>query len=434
MKVRGYVLIVFVYLLLLQGCEKDKKEKNHPPLANLYASVTTGNSPLLVQFNANLSTDEDGDMLTYLWDFGDGNTSTSINPSKTFNAAGSYIVTLIVTDEEGLTDDASVTITVNEPPKLFPVSENAQWVYRVKSTNTENGAVSDYEEGITYLVVTDINRECTSIDCFSMRVTGKQYYNKSLLGDYLYLVHNPGSYLQITHKLGGTYKYLIDLTKTSWSDYEMFFSTGLDANVTVSTTNVTIGLGSFQAYRLRAQTDNWGENYVTERYDVTEEEYLDPQIGLLYRSKTRYTAFLDCFTCPVYGGDDKIELIGYYIPQEGSTPLQGGTGYNPNNSYGGNLGLLTIWASVDIGYTGIYLDGEYVGQIQNYWSSGLNCDQNGALNVFHPAGNYTLTAESPKGYIWEGTVTFAEGVCDKVELEIAKKSTSIGYHLNAIQP
>ena len=63
---------------------------------------------------------------------------------------------------------------------------------------------------------------------------------------------------------------------------------------------------------------------------------------------------MDCFTCPVYGGGDEIELIGYYIPQENGSPLQGGTGYNPDNPYGGDLGLLTIWTSVDIGYTNIH--------------------------------------------------------------------------------
>jgi len=48
------------------------------------------------------------------------------------------------------------------PPDLFPVSENAQWVYRVKATDTENGKISGYEEGIMYLVVT----ECISSQCF----------------------------------------------------------------------------------------------------------------------------------------------------------------------------------------------------------------------------------------------------------------------------
>jgi PKD repeat protein len=431
MKAIRYLLIVYTSLLLLQGCEKEK-EINHAPVANLYANITSGDRPLKVEFNANLSTDEDGDELTYYWDFGDGSSSTSISPSKTFGSTGSFTVTLTVTDKEGLTDVASITITVNEPPDIFPFYENSQWVYRVKATKTENGVVSDHDEGITYMIVTGIDPQYQNIDVFDIRITGKQYYNKSLLGDHLDLIHVAGQSLQVFYN--GSYRYLIDLSKTSWSDYGMFFSSGLDTYVSLSTSSVTIGLGSYQAYRLRAHIDNWGQSYVTEQLDITEEEYVSPKIGLLYRTESRYVDFLDCFYCPVYGGSQEIELIGYYIPQESGEPLQGGTGYNPDNPYGGNLGLLTIWASVDIGYTDIYLDGEYVGMIQNYWPGGLSCDQSGALNVFKPSGFYMLTAESPRGYTWKGTVNFGNGTCDVVELTINKKSVGGGEQIDAMQP
>jgi hypothetical protein len=305
----------------------------------------------------------------------------------------------------------------------------------VKSTDTENGKISGYEEGITYLVVTKIDLQYEYTDYIYLRVTGKQYYNKRLLGDYIYIGHSPGSSLRISHTLGDPYVEMIDLDKSSWSNFAMFFSQTNSQSVTLSTSSVTIGLGTFQAYRVKYHNDNWGEQYVTERYDVTEEEYLNPQIGLLYRKTSRYAAFLDCFTCPVYGGSDEIELIGYYIPQEGGGALEGGTGYNPNNPYGGDLGLVTIWNSVDIGYTDIYLDGEYVGMIQNYWPGGLSCDQYKALNVFRPGGYmYWLTADSPRGYHWEGFVGFSEGECDMVELTINKKDAGGGFQIPSIVP
>jgi PKD repeat protein len=420
MKSLRFALVAFISLLFLMGCKKEEKEKNHPPVANLYADVTSGNRPLKVEFSANLSTDEDGDVLTYYWDFGDGTNSTGISPSKTFGTTGSFTVTLTVTDKEGLTDVATIKITVNEPPDIFPFYENSQWVYRVKATNTENGAVSEYEEGITYLIVTGINPDYKNIDVFDIRVTGKQYYNKSLLGDFLHLIHTAGSSLEVYYN--SSYHYIIDLSKTSWNDYGMFFSTGLDTYVALSSSSVTIGLGSYQAYHLKAHIDNWGQSYVTERLDITEEEYINPQIGLLYRTESRYVDFLDCSYCPVYGGSQEIELIGYYIPQESGGALQGGTGYNPNNPYGGNLGLVTFWNSVDIGYTDIYIDGEYAGMIQYYFSNGISCDQKGAVNVFQPAGNHLLTADSPKGYHWESYIYFSEGTCRTIELTINKKS------------
>jgi PKD repeat protein len=59
------------------------------------------------------STDED--TLTYMWDFGDeiGN-STEANPTYEYAAAGSYNVTLTVTDMYGLTDSYTEEITVTE--------------------------------------------------------------------------------------------------------------------------------------------------------------------------------------------------------------------------------------------------------------------------------------------------------------------------------
>lgn len=428
-----YVFIASISLLVLQGCEKEEKEKNHAPVANLYSDITSGDRPLKVEFSANLSTDEDGDVLTYYWDFGDGTNSTDISPSKTFGTTGTFTVTLTVTDEGGLTDVATITITVNEPPDIFPFYENSQWVYRVKQTDFENGAVSDYDEGITYLIVTEVNQDYTAFDLFDIRITGEKYYNNTSMGDFLQLRHTAGSSLELWYN--SNYSYIIDLSKTSWSDYVMFFSTGMaDTDVGLSTSSVTIGLGTFQAYQLRAHLDNWGESYVTTRMDITEQEYINPQIGLLYRTESRYVDMLDCSYCPVYEGNQEIELIGYYIPRESGGALQGGTGYNPNNPYGGNLGLVTFWNSVDIGYTEIYIDDEYAGLIQYHFPGGVTCDEKLAVNVFQPAGSHLLTADSPKGYHWEGYVNFTEGTCNTIELTINKKSVGSEDQIAATQP
>ncbi|MDW8031638.1 MAG: PKD domain-containing protein [Candidatus Bipolaricaulota bacterium] len=61
---------------------------------------------------SNQSFDPDGSIVSYLWDFGDGKTSTEASPSYAYEKAGTYTVTLTVTDNEGATNSASVTITV----------------------------------------------------------------------------------------------------------------------------------------------------------------------------------------------------------------------------------------------------------------------------------------------------------------------------------
>ncbi len=65
-------------------------------------------------FSAAATTDANGDPITYLWNFGDGGaTSTLQVPGKLYAAAGTYTVTLTATDAWG--DAASTTITVTVP-------------------------------------------------------------------------------------------------------------------------------------------------------------------------------------------------------------------------------------------------------------------------------------------------------------------------------
>ena len=88
---------------------------NEPPVAQASADPTSGTAPLTVQFSSDGSSDSDGTITTYSWDFGDGNSSTEANPSHTYQNAGTYTATLTVTDDDGATDQDQVSITVNEP-------------------------------------------------------------------------------------------------------------------------------------------------------------------------------------------------------------------------------------------------------------------------------------------------------------------------------
>jgi PKD repeat protein len=83
-----------------------------PPTAVISASATSGEAPLTVSFSGSGSTD-DGTITSYAWNFGDGSAiSNDPNPNHVFSSAGSFNVTLTVTDNDGLTGNASVTITV----------------------------------------------------------------------------------------------------------------------------------------------------------------------------------------------------------------------------------------------------------------------------------------------------------------------------------
>ena len=80
---------------------------NHDPVAGF----TTQINGLTVTFT-NTSKDEDGDTLTYSWNFGNGKTSTDKNPSVTYDEKGTYHVTLTVTDPSKASNKAEDDVTV----------------------------------------------------------------------------------------------------------------------------------------------------------------------------------------------------------------------------------------------------------------------------------------------------------------------------------
>ncbi|WP_324027975.1 PKD domain-containing protein [Maribacter sp. BPC-D8] len=84
---------------------------NEAPVAEIETSLVTGAAPLTEEFVGSNSTD-DVAVVSYEWDFGDGNTSTEIDPTYIYTVAGNYTATLTVTDEQGLTDQVSVSIIV----------------------------------------------------------------------------------------------------------------------------------------------------------------------------------------------------------------------------------------------------------------------------------------------------------------------------------
>ena len=70
---------------------------NQEPTANMNIP-STGYAGSVVSFSSSGSSDPDGDQLTYLWSFGDGNTSKSANPTHIYRDTGTYPVTLKVSD------------------------------------------------------------------------------------------------------------------------------------------------------------------------------------------------------------------------------------------------------------------------------------------------------------------------------------------------
>lgn len=80
---------------------------NVPPTA----SFTSSCSNLTCAFDTSASTDPDGTIASYVWNFGDGTSGTGPSPSHAYAASGSYNVTLTVTDNGGATNATTQTVT-----------------------------------------------------------------------------------------------------------------------------------------------------------------------------------------------------------------------------------------------------------------------------------------------------------------------------------
>ena len=100
------------YLAVCPGFYRDSVEViiTPPPVASFTATTNCFNNATLF---SDLST---GAPVQWSWNFGDGNTSTQQNPSHTYNSAGTYTASLIVTNSSGCTDTFSLAVLVNPLP------------------------------------------------------------------------------------------------------------------------------------------------------------------------------------------------------------------------------------------------------------------------------------------------------------------------------
>ena len=82
---------------------------NTPPTASFIHSCTG----LTCSFDASGSSDPDGSITSYQWDFGDGNGGSGVAPQHSYAADGTYTVTLTVTDNDNATDNDSQSVSVS---------------------------------------------------------------------------------------------------------------------------------------------------------------------------------------------------------------------------------------------------------------------------------------------------------------------------------
>ena len=120
-------IVIFIMILavtLFSGCS----EKN-PPVAQIQETPTKVMIGESITFSAAGSSDANGNITSYEWDFGDGNAASGVTVSHAWPEGGNYDVKLTVTDNDSLSDTAEVNVNVliGVTIKLKTTSYSCRW-------------------------------------------------------------------------------------------------------------------------------------------------------------------------------------------------------------------------------------------------------------------------------------------------------------------
>ncbi|MEZ5339666.1 MAG: PKD domain-containing protein [bacterium] len=206
-----------------------------PPLADLQADVTSGSVPLSVSFDASGSSDPDGTITGYSWDFdGDGifNESgpeglaqgSSMPAAVTYSNPGSYEAGVRVTDNDGNISQASLLITASSSPPVAVLSASASvGAYPLKLSFDATGSsdpdndIANYEWDLdgdgNYSELSSIPAEST--DAWGNPVSGQPLLNAVVYMDELDITVS----VRVTDAEGNVATDSVPLRVTPWDAY-----------------------------------------------------------------------------------------------------------------------------------------------------------------------------------------------------------------------
>ncbi|MDH5780885.1 MAG: PKD domain-containing protein, partial [Candidatus Bathyarchaeota archaeon] len=171
-----------------------------PPVASFTYLPHTPTIGENITFDASASSDPDGTIESYAWDFDDGNTGTGVTTTHAYTTADTYDITLTVTDNDTLTDTTTSEITVylqlqppiasfihspTEPQANETVTFNAssssdpdgtivsyEWAFGDGTNGTSEIATHTYADNGTYVVILNVtdNNELSDTTSKEVRV------------------------------------------------------------------------------------------------------------------------------------------------------------------------------------------------------------------------------------------------------------------------
>jgi subtilisin family serine protease/subtilisin-like proprotein convertase family protein len=160
------------------------RPRSFPPFANFDVSPDGANVEF---FDNSFGTGCGGGapIVSRFWDLGDGATSTEMNPRHTYAGLGDYVVTLTVTDQDGLTGSTQQTVAVTRPPPVLSIvgvtRNRARRTFRIdlRWTGAEGRRIELYRNSAPLGLLTNDGRHR---DVFSGAETSYRWFLCEQLG------------------------------------------------------------------------------------------------------------------------------------------------------------------------------------------------------------------------------------------------------------
>jgi len=255
-------------------------DANQAPTAVASSDVTSGEASLNVQFTGDTSSDPDtADVLTFAWDFGDGSTATTANPAHTFINAGTYDVTLTVTDDGTpalSSSEVTLTITVNTPANQAPIAVADNYsVIKGTNNNLFNVIENDSDPDGDPLTVT--------LELFPLNGTATMSGNQVSYSPNINFVGTDQIGYQISDGNGGTDDGLITVTVSAPAN---------QAPVAVASGPTSTTMGAVENFYADSSSDPDGDNliYMWDFGDTTTSNLINPTHS--YTTAGTYTVTL----------------------------------------------------------------------------------------------------------------------------------------------
>jgi PKD repeat protein len=198
-----------------------------------------------VSFDAAPSSDPEGNIVDYSWDFGDGATATGPTATHSYGSHGKYVVTLTVIDDDGYTDSTSRIVFVQDDDVVWAVNTGGS------AYTSDNGVVyeadENYSGGNTFSTAGAIDG-----------TTDDFVYQSERYGDFTYETPLPDGEYEVTLKFAEVY----------WSDTgERQFDVRIEGTEYVTDLDIYAEAGKNTAYD-ETYTVNVSDGKITLEFDT----------------------------------------------------------------------------------------------------------------------------------------------------------------------